>query len=512
MTTQASEPVGRLTHEPILETLERKPWRTGVAPQLIALFLWAVFFDQLPRKTLLIGGLLPSVLGALAGGLSAYLLLYYPPAMRGFRTRKSFAEVATSAFGMKGSKYFAAILLGLGQVVWIAVAAFVAVDFHVRGLVACGLLKSDRLKPWLWQGVSIQHPVFLAIALTWCLAMVLAARYFMRWIAALLQVYPIIPALILFGVTIWAFKGLGDFHPLAFDPKSGDRIVEGGANAFLTMMEWVLGFFAVAGLLSTDWGAVCETESDARIGGLVGVGFGAPIVATLALLAVAGAMGRSHVFDREIDAQRKLELIRTMRPDGPLVAREAETLRKIGDERFTFSTVLESAIGRRTGAACLILLGLMALGPGVFSAYALGRRLHSSLPFLSRTQWHLFGAFAAMPLIAFGWANRLETIFSIMGAIFAPIAGVLAADSLRSRRRPLQPRLGWSPAGLMAWLAGFGTGMLPFFGRSFRLGPWTQLVRPSTFFAFLAAFLAFMCLALLRLESKPTETDVEANA
>ena len=198
-----SEPVVRLTSEPVLETLERKPWRTGVAPQLIALFLWVVFFDQLPRRTLMIGGLLPSVMGATAGGLLAYLFLYYGPATRGFRTRKSFAEVATSAFGVNGSKYFAAILLGLGQVVWIAVAAFAAVDFHVRGLVACGLLKGDRLKPILWHGLTLRHPVFLAIAFAWCLAMVFAVRYFMRWIAALLEVYPIIPALILFGVTVW---------------------------------------------------------------------------------------------------------------------------------------------------------------------------------------------------------------------------------------------------------------------------------------------------------------------
>lgn len=511
MTTNATVPITRLTQEPVLESLDRKTWRTGVAPQLIALFLWVVFFDQLPRRTLFIGGLPPSVLGAIAGGLSAYLLLYYPLAMRGFRTRKSFAEVAASSFGIQGAKYFAAIALGLSQVVWIAVAVSVAVDFHVRGLVLCGLLKSDRLRPWEWKGQAIQHPVFLMIAFAWCLAAVLAARYFMRWIAALLQVYPLIPAFILSGMTIWALRGLGDFRPLAFDPRTGERIIEGGASAFLSMMEWILGFFAVAGLLSADWGAVCETERDARIGGLVGVGTAAPIVATLAMLAVAGAVGKTHIFDPEIHAQRQLELVRTLRPDdAPSTLKAAENLRAIGDERFTFSTVLERGVDRRIGSACLILLGLMSLGPAVFSAYALGRRLYASLPFLSRTRWHIFGAVAALPFIAFSWANRLETIFSIMGALFAPFAGVIAADAIRSGNRPFQPRRGWNPAGLIAWLAGFLTGMIPRFGRAFGLPPWTQFARPSAIFAFLAAFLVFAFLAALRLETKTIEISSEA--
>ena len=53
--------------------------------------------------------------------------------------------------------------------------------------------------------------------------------------------------------------------------------------------------------------------------------------------------------------------------------------------------------------------------------------------------------------------------------------------------------------------------MIPPLGLAFQLAAWTQLVRPSTFFAFLAAFLTFQCLALFRLESKPVEVEVEAS-
>ena len=35
--------------------LERKSWQTSTAPTYIGLFLWVVYFDQLPRWTLAVG-------------------------------------------------------------------------------------------------------------------------------------------------------------------------------------------------------------------------------------------------------------------------------------------------------------------------------------------------------------------------------------------------------------------------------------------------------------------------
>src|SRR3954447_11873666 len=99
----------------------RKPWHTGTAPKYISLFLWVAFFDQLGRRTLAIGGLRPSVLGAAAAGLLCYVLLYYVPAMWGFRSGKPLTTLGTSTFGVTGSIWITDVLMGLAQVVWFAV-------------------------------------------------------------------------------------------------------------------------------------------------------------------------------------------------------------------------------------------------------------------------------------------------------------------------------------------------------------------------------------------------------
>ena len=57
------------------------------------------------------------------------------------------------------------------------------------------------------------------------------------------------------------------------------------------MIELVFGFFATAGALAADWGAVNRTERDVRLGGWFGVVLASWTVATLALLTVAGALG-----------------------------------------------------------------------------------------------------------------------------------------------------------------------------------------------------------------------------
>ena len=54
------------------------------------------------------------------------------------------------------------------------------------------------------------------------------------------------------------------------------------------MIQLIFGFFATAGLAAADWGAVSRDASDIRLGGWVGVAFGSWLVATLALMTVAG--------------------------------------------------------------------------------------------------------------------------------------------------------------------------------------------------------------------------------
>src|SRR5215472_16672021 len=112
-----SNPTGPTASPPASEAdartgLERQAWFTSTAPKYIGLFLWVVYFDQLPRATLAVGGLLPSVLGALAAGVLCYLLLYAPPALWGFRTGMPLSTLGTSTFSVTGATWLTSVLLG----------------------------------------------------------------------------------------------------------------------------------------------------------------------------------------------------------------------------------------------------------------------------------------------------------------------------------------------------------------------------------------------------------------
>src|SRR5205823_13086597 len=127
------------------QAIERKPWQSGLAPNFIGLFLWIAFYDQLAAPSLKVGGLVPSLLGAIVAGLLGYLLLFYVPAMWGLETGRPLVGVAASTFGEAGATWIPGLLLGVAQVVWFAVAIHYATDFTLKGLGNFSLLDPQRL-------------------------------------------------------------------------------------------------------------------------------------------------------------------------------------------------------------------------------------------------------------------------------------------------------------------------------------------------------------------------------
>ncbi len=141
--------------------LERKGWQKALAPQLIGLFLWIPFFDQIPQETLSAGGIGWPVLGAALAAWLCYLWLYRPPAMWGMTTGHPLGVLATSTFGTRGATWIPGLLLAGVGVVWLAVATLYATDLCLRGLVLIQLLDrscltGSRRRP----GPAAERPCF----------------------------------------------------------------------------------------------------------------------------------------------------------------------------------------------------------------------------------------------------------------------------------------------------------------------------------------------------------------
>jgi len=443
------------------QPIEPKSWEWGIAPHYIGLFLWVAFFDRLGRTTLAAGGLLPSVAGAAAGGALAFLLLYLGPAWLGFRTKRSMPDLLASCFGEKGAKWLGGLIVGLGLVAMYSLAIAYGVDWTLKGLVQCRLLSADTLRPVSIGGRVIGSPLFMFTSAVWAIVSSLIALKFSRWIAALMVVFPVFPALLLGGIAAWEFTGLGT--GIATVGSTIEPL--GEIDAFLSMIQLIVGFFALPSLISVEWGAAGKSARDVRLGGLVGVMLASSIVATLALLALTGSIGGN--------------------PPDSLLAVPAALTPTIPPGFWRFESILTHDVGGPVGGAMLMLFGLGALAPAVYTAESIGRRFLVFRPRLKRWRWTLIVSFLAFPLIWTILRVPAATLFGILGAFLAPIAGVLTAEAIRPRELP-EPKRGFELKALFAWLIGLAIGLTPI------VGAWTrndrlQSVQPAALLAFLAA-------------------------
>ena len=462
--------------------LERKGWQVTTAPSYIALFLGAVYFDQLGRRTLAIGGIGWSVLGAAVAGLLCYILLYRVPALWGQKTGWPLTVVGSSTFGTTGTVGLTCIAFGLAQIAVMAMATLYAVDWAFQGLSLCGLVSVKWLKPLtihLGAGASpvleLRSPLILITSLVWIYAASLTGHYLVKVIAALMKIYPIFPAVMLALAMILTLGGLPSFRPLEIDPATSAPVLDGGPRAFLMMIQMIFGYFALAGALAADFGAVSRTTRDVRLGGWIGVAFAAWTVATLSLLTVAGAVGRYSA---------------------PLTLKNAP-----GVGNFSFRTALVLGLPEKLAGAVFLCFALSTLAQTCFSANLIGRRFEAVWPRISRLGWNLIGTTAAWPFVATGLAIRLEEIFTLLGAIFAPMVGAMTADYVRNRGVWPGPRRGLNPAGLVAWLFGVGVGLVPLIAMA---GGWSDgsRLQPASVFAFATAFLTYCLLAAIGAESQ----------
>ncbi len=394
-----------------------RSWQNGIGPAYIGLFLLIVFFDRLGPYTLAVGGLAPSLAGAAVGGLLAFIMLFYAPAMWGLHTRGDLVTVAGRTFGAEGARWIPGVTLGLVQVLWFAVAIFYAADLSLKAMVMghlTGPQSLDGPRPEL--PPSLGGPVFLFTTSTWLLAAALLGPVLVKIVAAILKVYAIFPALVFAGLMLWALGGLG-----SYSPPEGTR--SGALPAFWSMVQLVFGYAATASLMGADWGASSRNAGDVRLGGLVSLGLAPLIVASVALVTIAGAQGRF--------AARTLEMPPTQTAPADLSSPPIDS-----PEGYVYhQVVLQDGIGGALGCILTMVFALALLGPACYAPTVFSQRFADAIPSLPRWGWALIGAVVAWPLAATGLAGRLATIFGLLGAVMAPLAGAIAADYVRDHGR-----------------------------------------------------------------------------
>ena len=452
-----------------------KSWRDGVAPAFVAMFLSAVFLDRLAPGTLLVGGLGPSAVGAVFAGLAGYWSLYYAPTMWGVQTRRPLAVLVTSTFGARGAPWIPGVVLGLVAVLLFAATIDAATRWTFGGLVASGMLDPKHLGTANRGSPAMPRPLFLFVAAVWSITSAILGLLTVRLVAAIMRVYPIFPAIALGAAVVWAMPTVGD-GPVATAPA-----MAGGLRAMAAMAQLVFGFLAANFVAAGDWGAASKAPQDARIGGLVGITFASPILAILALLIVAGALGRG----------RELSSPAAFPPRTVIAASPQPTTSR----SVTLREVFQDRIGGKAGATALFVMALGLLGPACFAPFVIARQFSAAWPSLPRWAWSTGGAVATWPLIASGLAQRTDLIFGIAGAAAAPVAGAMAAEYARNRGRWPGPRRGVNFVGMVTWAIGLGIGLVPYVG--------FPGVQPASMLAFVSAFVAYSGLAALGLESPP---------
>jgi purine-cytosine permease-like protein len=399
----------------------RAPWYVNTAPTYAGIFLWVVFYREIAAGTVDLAGVGLSLIALLVAGLLSYALFYRVPAMLGMQTGYPLYVVGSSTFGTTGGYLMPGILMGVLQVGWMSVNAFVSATFI---LAAFG----SKAGPG---AVS-----FSLIAAAWALGMgyvgAKGIQYVSRF-AVYLNFVPLIMILLVFLRTVSGVPQYTPSHPNAF-------------LGFVMLIQIVVGFFATAGAAGVDFGMNSRNEHDVRWGGLVGITLAVLVAGGLPLMSVAGA----HAL--------------------------------YGIQSFSFDSVIAQT-GGFVAMAMLFLFAIASVAPACISSFIAGNSLATMIPGVPRLASTMVGAAVAALLAITGAAANLVSLFTIIGASFGPICGAMAADYLLSGRKWPGPRKGINFAGYGAWAVGFVIGVLPFLPISAETKPYLQPAAVYSFVA-----------------------------
>ncbi len=398
----------------------RAPWYKNTAPTYAGVFLWVVFYRQIAQGTLDRTSPWLCIVALVIAGLISHGLFYYIPALIGMRTGLPLYVVGSSTFGTMGGYLMPGILMGLLQVGWMSVNAFVATNFI---LTAFGSTAGPGSLP------------FSVIAAIWCLVLGWVGAKGIAYVGRFSLYLNAIPLIMILFVFFKNAGGIGQYVP----PQTSAYV------GMMALIQTVVGFFATAGAAGVDFGTNSRNESDVRMGGLVGVLLAVLIAGGLPILAIAGAHGKFGVND------------------------------------FLFDSAIKQ-VGAFAGIA-FFLFAVASIAPMCFSSFIAGNSLATMIPGVPRLTSTMVGAVIAALLAITGVASNLINLFTIIGASFGPICGAIVADYLLSGKKWNGPREGINFAGYGAWAVGFVIGIIPFLPISDDLKPYFQPAAVYSFIA-----------------------------
>ena len=355
----------------------RVPWYKSTFPSYFGIFLFVGYYLPLAGPTLRFTGTTVTLWGLLVAGLLCFGLYYYVPAMLGMQTGRNLYVVGSSTFGTTGGFLIPGLLMGFLQVGWVAVDATVATHFILQGLH------------------QTSRTLFSVIAIVWLYGLGWVAIKGIQYVSQVAKYLNWIPFFMILAV-LWANRsGIAHYQPPQNDP------VKGFMNALLI----AIGFFATAGAAGTDFGMNNRNRKDIVLGGLTGIAAGAVICGGIAVLSVAGYLGRNG---------------------GPPSYDFTATIASVG----TLAPIMFFLFA----AACLV--------PTCFSAFIGANSFSTMLPRISRPVSTMAAVTLSAILTLTGVADNLIGFFSIVAASFGPICGAMVADYLLAGQKVVRPASG----------------------------------------------------------------------
>ncbi len=421
----------------------RAPWYLNTAPTYAGIFLWFVFWDEMPfNGRLMDGGLAIALLGVLIGGVICHFLFYLVPALLGKQTGLPLYIVGTSTFGSVGGLFMPGLLMGLLQFGWLGVNAYFSSKFLSQALLGAG-------------GETTVG--FQVLCVVWVAAAAFIGLKGIQYVAKVATFLPLIPlAVIILGLV--KFGGSATSYQTVEPTDLSHNLA---TLALFTMVGQIVGFFATAGAAGVDFGMNSRDTRDVQWGGIVGILIATLVTAGSAVLIVAGAHAQGVLTGTDKDA-------------------------------YIVTNGLKAVLDPNLHKAIMVGLTIAAFPGACFSSFIAANSFKTVIPRVNSFLSVGLGAVVSMLLAISGLAGDLPKYFLIIGASFGPICGAMCADYLLAGRRWPGPRAGFNLAGWISWLLGLAVGITPNLHGAF---PQIPEIPAAPVAAFIVGFVVYAILA-----------------